>query len=100
LLEEGEGYLILHLPTHPDHFYDVRRIEFDDLVDLETGNRFFVCMLVEGRQVAVRTEKGETFFYYSETFVIPASAGNYQLINKGGGTAKVVQAFVKETFNI
>ncbi len=100
LMESGEGYRIVRLPAHKDHFYDVRRVEFEEEVTLQTNDRFFVCMLVEGTQVLLRTDGAEASFNYAETFVIPAAAGTFQLINKGGGTARVVQAFVKDTFKI
>lgn len=101
LLESGDNYKIVHLPTHNDHFYDARRVEFEKLVALKTGNKFFVCMLVEGDQVRLQTQHGpEVRFNYAETFVIPASAGNYKFIYGGTGTAKVVQAYVKDTFKI
>jgi hypothetical protein len=100
LIESGKGYRFVHLPTHQDHFYDVRRVEFEEEVTLQTGNRFYVCMLVEGAQILLKSGDAEVCFNYAETFVIPAAAGTFQLINKSGGTARVVQAFVKETFKI
>jgi len=34
-------------------------------------------------------------FHYAETFIIPAAAQYYRLINTGASPAKVVKAFVK-----
>jgi hypothetical protein len=101
IVEEGSGYRIVHLPTHPDHFYDVRRLEFDEDISFETSGRFYVCMLVEGVSILLETENGvQARFSYAETFVIPAAAGCCQLVNRGKGPAKVVQAHVKDSFKL
>jgi predicted NBD/HSP70 family sugar kinase/mannose-6-phosphate isomerase class I len=96
ILKEGKEGRIVHLPTHADHFYDVHRIEFLHDIEIETNNQCHVLMLVEGNTVLVRTKGGTTqLFHYAETFVIPAAAGSYQLINHGHTELKVIKAFVK-----
>ncbi|MBS1669573.1 MAG: ROK family protein [Bacteroidetes bacterium] len=96
VIESGEGYLLIHLPTHPAHFYDVHRIEFEKEIILTADNRCYVLMLVEGEAIEVFTENGVSqVFYYAETFLKPAAAGNARIINKGPGTAKLIKAFIK-----
>ncbi len=97
LLQAGEGWRIVHLPTHPEHFYDVHRLEFERAIDVETGNDCHVLSLVEGSSIILETAGGmRQRFNYAETFVVPAAAGSYRLIYEGTSMAKVVKAFVKK----
>jgi mannose-6-phosphate isomerase class I len=97
VIEKGADWQLLHLPTHPEHFYDVHRLEFLTEVTQHTGDSCHVLMLVEGTSVTVRTAAGATATYhYAETFAIPAAAESYTLINQSGLTAKVVKAFLRD----
>ncbi|MGN6533889.1 MAG: ROK family protein [Ginsengibacter sp.] len=96
VVEENEGYRLVHLPTHKEHFYDVDRIEFVNEATIHTHNTCHVLMLVEGESIIVKTTDGtERRFNYAETFIIPAAAESYLLINESGKIAKVIKAFVK-----
>lgn len=96
VIDRGEDWELVHLPTHPDHFYDVHRVEFDSAITVQTEDRCHVCMLVEGTCIEIAMN-GKTMghYNYAETFVIPAAAKQYTIINKGAGRAKVVKAFLK-----
>ncbi|HEY6081989.1 MAG TPA: hypothetical protein VIU45_00945, partial [Chitinophagaceae bacterium] len=96
IIEKKEGYRLIHLPTHAEHFYDVHRVEFREEVTIATMDKCHVLMLVEGQSVLVKTKHGmEQRFSYAETFVIPAAAESYRLVNEGPGEAKLVKAFIK-----
>jgi mannose-6-phosphate isomerase class I len=100
-IEKGSDWELIHLPTHAEHFYDVHRAEFDTRFTVQTNKVCHVLMLVEGTSVTVQMANGNTqTFQYAETFVIPAAAGEYTLINNGKGRAKVVKAFVKDEVNL
>ncbi|MDE3184569.1 MAG: ROK family protein [Bacteroidota bacterium] len=96
ILEKNDQYTLIHLPTHKEHFYDVHRIEFLKEAEIKTEDKCHVLMLVEGANITVETLNGSLQeFNYAETFIIPASAGTYKLINKSGYAVKVIKAFIK-----
>lgn len=96
VIETNEQYQLIHLPTHANHFYDIHRIEFLNEAEISTDNKCHILMLVEGSSILVITKNGQPQrFNYAETFVVPAAAGSYRLINEGEQTAKVIKAFVK-----
>lgn len=96
VLQDDKDLTIYHLPTHAEHFYDVHRLEFDSKIDVETANCCHVLMLVEGTFVDVVTADGSSArFAFAETFVVPAAAKTYTLINGSASRAKVVKAFLK-----
>jgi len=93
---ERDDMTCYHLPTHQDHFYDVHRLEFDKEIEVQTENVCHVLMLVEGTAITVKSADGTIMtFPFAETFVIPAAAGSYKIINQGAERAKVIKAFLK-----
>ena len=96
-IASGSDWQLIHVPTHADHFYDVHRFEFDTEVDVQTDGSPHVLMVVEGTSIAIQTAGQERVFNFAETFVVPAAAESYRLINRGAGRVKVVKAFMKPT---
>jgi mannose-6-phosphate isomerase class I len=96
VLEAGEDWQIQHLPTHRSHFYDVHRLEFETSVSVRTGGSPHLLMLVEGTSILLETCSGKSQrFNFAETFLVPAAANQYRLVNEGPASAKVVKAFLK-----
>jgi mannose-6-phosphate isomerase class I len=96
VLREGSGFVEFELGNHPDLFFSVRRLDFDDVVDDGTGGRFHVLNLVDGEEVEIETESGQLHpLSYAETIVVPAAVGRYRLRRRRGPECKVVKAFVK-----
>lgn len=97
ILQQGSDWKWVHLPTHPDHFYDVYRYEFERTVTIHTDGQCHVLMLVSGTAITLETSGGESAtFHFAETFAVPAATTIYQLTNKGQGKAMVIVAFVKQ----
>jgi mannose-6-phosphate isomerase class I len=96
LIEEGADWQVFHLPTHPSHFYDVHRIEFNTSVNVNTDGSPHLLMLVEGTSLYLETDNGKRQrFNYAETFIVPAAADSYTLINEGTAPLKVIKAYLK-----
>ena len=96
ILKETDTLILEHVPTHKEHFYDVYRYRFDNEINIENNNKCNVWMLVEGTSVTLKTKAGMEFdFNYAETFVVPAAAESYTIVNNGDKPAMMVMSFVK-----
>lgn len=96
LISQGKDWSLFHLKTHKDQLYDVHRCNFLTEFTSQTGGKCLVLNLVEGESIEVRTENNRSIFVsYAETFIIPAAAGKFTLVNNSSSIAIVVMAFVK-----
>ncbi|RUT72162.1 ROK family protein [Flavobacterium cupreum] len=97
IINQTEEYTLEHLPTHPEHFYDVHRYTLNNKIHIPTNNKCHVWMLIEGTSVIIKTKNGiRQRFNYAETFVVPASAESYTIYNENpNNKTLLIQAFVK-----
>ncbi len=90
-----------HLPTHPDHFYDVLRYRISPggRKEVECNGKCHVLMVVEGQSAVVAAGEGKEKTYNRlETVIIPSAAGGYTVENRSCGEIVVVDAFVKNSY--
>ncbi|MCE7055250.1 class I mannose-6-phosphate isomerase [Algoriphagus sp. AGSA1] len=98
VLETGDDWEKILLPTHSDHFYEVVRYEFDSEVIISTTGQCHLLMLVEGESLELHTSGGGNVkFHFAETFAVPAATGSYRLKNLGSMRAQVAIAYVKDS---
>lgn len=96
LIGQGNDWELFHLPTHENHLYDVHRYHFNTEITVRTDNKCHVLSLVGGSKIKLITESGFTqTFNYAETFIVPAAADSYTVINMSETMALLVKAFVK-----
>lgn len=96
VIAEGPDWRVEKLPTHPRHFYAVERLELETALKVLTKGQCHVLSLVEGESIVVKNSGREEEISYAETFVVPAAADQYEIINRSEQPAKVVKAFVKD----
>jgi mannose-6-phosphate isomerase class I len=96
LLEKGADWELWHLPTHPNHSYDVHRYVVGSSVEVKTEGRCHVLNLVEGESAEIETAGGEQFHLnYAETLVLSAAADSYRILNSSSHPIMLVKAFMK-----
>ncbi len=98
MLSDQEGVKWEELPTHPEQFYTVHRISLSaGETAVETNGKFHLLMLVEGDSLVIKPKYGiETEVRYAETFLIPAAAESYELINLHRTPLKIVLSSIKK----
>jgi mannose-6-phosphate isomerase class I len=94
-VRSGAGSRELDLGGHPELFFAVHRLEFDEAAHDDTAGRFHVLNLVEGDEIEIQTDAGAHRLTYAETILVPASVGRYRLEARAGGPFRVVKAFVR-----
>ena len=84
----GTDWKKIHLPTHPDHFYNIYRYEFLNEMEIDTKDQCHLLMLVEGNSIELLVNGFVQIFHYAETFAIPAAAKNYKIGQQRKRTSK------------
>ncbi|MEO6837454.1 MAG: class I mannose-6-phosphate isomerase, partial [Ginsengibacter sp.] len=96
LLEEGNNFSHWHLPTHPQHIYDIERYEWHGTILIETKGQCHILMLVEGSQISINVNGQEAIYNYAETIVIPSATKKYSITYLGKEKGILIKAFIKD----
>lgn len=98
---EGDGWIEERTGLHPNEFIETRRHRFTKSVKHSTCGSVNVFNLLEGEEAVVESPTGafEPFVvHYAETFIIPASVGEYTITPYGlaeGKECVTVKAYVR-----
>lgn len=100
-IAEGEGWREERTGLHETEFIETRRHWFTQKVHHDTAGNLNVLNLVDGREAIVESPAGvfEPFVvHYAETFIVPASVGEYTIRPFGESEGKecgTIKAFVR-----
>jgi len=100
-IDQGDGWFEERTGLHESQFIETRRHWFTQPVAHQTNGGVNVLNLVEGREAMVESPTGkfEPFVvHYAETFIIPASVGEYTIRPWGESEGKelaTLKAFVR-----
>lgn len=101
-ITEGEGWSEVKTGLHPNEFIETRRHRFSVPVTHNTCGGVQVLNLVEGEEAIIESPTGsfEPFVvHYAETFIIPASVGEYVIRPYGlseGKECMTIKAYVRK----
>lgn len=91
VVAEGEGWVEEKTGLHQNEFIETRRHRFTNKVTHHTDDSVNVFNLLEGEEVIVESPKNKFEPYvvhYAETFIIPASIGEYTIRPYGKSEGK------------
>ena len=94
---ETDSYKEEHTGLHELEFIETRRFSIRDEATISCHDSVNVLNLVEGDRCMVQSVDGSFSDYvvhYAETFIVPASVGEYR-IKADNGPIKLIQAYVR-----
>ena len=96
---EGDGWQEYILGENAQMYISLRRLEFERQCEQDTkGEKFHVLTLVEGDEVLVYSKADPTRCYHQkfmDVVVVPASMGEYGIINLGTTPCRVNKTMLK-----
>ncbi len=90
-VDEGLDWAEIRLGKHPQIPWEVRRLEFEEMVSCRTKGKFHILAVTEGKSVKLESGVISRELSYTNSVLIPASAGEYRLENQGGGSVEILK---------
>jgi mannose-6-phosphate isomerase class I len=100
-VSEGDGWIEEHTGLHENSFIETRRHWFTKMVPHNTNGVVNVLNLIEGNEAIIESPSGKFepyVIHYAETFIVPASVGEYTIRPYGESMGKkcaTIKAFVR-----
>ncbi len=97
-VREGEGWKEEIVGEHNLIYFSLRRLSFERSVSDDTQGKFHVLVLVEGEEALICSKSDPSRFYrpkHMDMVVIPASFGEYEILNLGDTPCKVTKTMLK-----
>lgn len=100
-VREGDGWREEKTGLHQNEFIETRRHWFTKTVTHHTNNSVNVLNLVEGEEAVIESPAGSFdpfIVHYAETFIIPASVGEYTVTPHGkasGTECATIKAYIR-----
>lgn len=101
VVDEGDGWIEEKTGLHKNEFIETRRHKFSKYVQHNTNNSVNVINLIDGEEIIIESPRGEfepLIIHYAETFIIPASVGEYTIRPYGASEGKecmTIKAYVR-----
>ena len=99
LVRSGDGFREYIVGQCEQLYFTLHRLEFDKKIEDNTGRSFHVLVLVDGEHVRVQSKKDPSLCYHMnflDMVVVPASVGEYEIINEGSQPVVVHKTYLKE----
>ena len=97
-VREGEGWKEESVGEHDLIYFTLHRLCLDRTISDDTKGKFHVLVLVEGDEVVVCSKSAPTRFFHQkhmDMIVIPASMGEYMILNLGKAPCKLTKTMLK-----
>jgi len=98
-VREGIGFKEIIVGEHDLLYFSLRNLIFDNEITDNTNEQFHVLALVNGEKVRVESINHPELYYdmnYMDITVVPASFGEYRIVNSGVGTVTVHKTQLKK----
>lgn len=98
-VRSGEGWREWTVGQCEQLYFTLHRLEFEKKIDDNTGKSFHVLVLVDGERVCVRSKSDPKLCYHMDFLdmvVVPASVGEYEIVNEGDQPVVVHKTYLKD----